>query len=575
MEALDCTVVVLGDAIGVPDYTVVVPGDAARTEVAQNPPAADVAQTVTTGEGRSELIQTFIYQGSKGLSADAICRGEVYQAVDESSKPVTANGTDPSRKNEISRNDNSSKRLDHSSVTEHYRNIDTSGRAGSDNLVSAKAAELETDPETVSKKRGRKPNSLMNPVEGYDHSWICTINKDPKISHGKKTHEKGVDFSPSTTLVLKKAPSSSAQEGVTRTARVSSKTNASKSFSSPSASSLPGGDHSAQRRPKKKHSMMDQDDDRISKSKVLTALVENKAPQHADITAEVEPEDRSKPVTKKRKNSKLGHAMKEIEQTTQAPGCVYSEKEGKASIDTEERELRRTVVKIEASENWLPDDTTANKVITEASRKKKVISKSSGKESGKKESNIDEMPKRNLKRKLTTCTETESKGFRRGEELIGRKIKVWWPLDKMFYEGIVDSYDHIKKKHRVLYSDGDEELLNLKKENWKLIGNNDFPEGENDINRPMQENSSDLVQKVKDKKKESESAKRGKADSSARRSGAGSISSKIKARKRVKTVDKTTQDNSIGTDKPRKDASAKASKVDRLKLKGIKLEGEN
>lgn len=36
----------------------------------------------------------------------------------------------------------------------------------------------------------------------------------------------------------------------------------------------------------------------------------------------------------------------------------------------------------------------------------KVISKSSGKESGKKESNIDEMPKRNLKRKLTTCTET-------------------------------------------------------------------------------------------------------------------------------------------------------------------------
>lgn len=29
----------------------------------------------------------------------------------------------------------------------------------------------------------------------------------------------------------------------------------------------------------------------------------------------------------------------------------------------------------------------------------------------------------------------------------------------------------------MLYSDGDEELLNLKKENWKLIGNNDFPEG--------------------------------------------------------------------------------------------------
>ncbi|KAF7814490.1 Sister chromatid cohesion protein like [Senna tora] len=34
------------------------------------------------------------------------------------------------------------------------------------------------------------------------------------------------------------------------------------------------------------------------------------------------------------------------------------------------------------------------------------------------------------------------------EELLGCKIKVWWPKDKKFYEGVVDSFDPIKRKHK-------------------------------------------------------------------------------------------------------------------------------
>ncbi|KAK3411124.1 hypothetical protein EUGRSUZ_J03108 [Eucalyptus grandis] len=48
--------------------------------------------------------------------------------------------------------------------------------------------------------------------------------------------------------------------------------------------------------------------------------------------------------------------------------------------------------------------------------------------------------------------------------LVGRRIKVWWPLDEMFYDGRIESYDPIMKKHRVLYDDGDRETLNLEKE---------------------------------------------------------------------------------------------------------------
>lgn len=55
------------------------------------------------------------------------------------------------------------------------------------------------------------------------------------------------------------------------------------------------------------------------------------------------------------------------------------------------------------------------------------------------------------------------------EDLIGCKIKVWWPMDKQFYQGTIKSYDTEKRKHVVLYDDGDVEILNLEKERWELM----------------------------------------------------------------------------------------------------------
>ncbi|KAK1434021.1 hypothetical protein QVD17_10939 [Tagetes erecta] len=56
-----------------------------------------------------------------------------------------------------------------------------------------------------------------------------------------------------------------------------------------------------------------------------------------------------------------------------------------------------------------------------------------------------------------------------GQDLVGHKIKVWWPLDKMYYKGVVSSYNPSDKKHKVLYVDGDEELLNLSNEKWRML----------------------------------------------------------------------------------------------------------
>ncbi|CAO2813544.1 unnamed protein product [Amaranthus hypochondriacus] len=56
------------------------------------------------------------------------------------------------------------------------------------------------------------------------------------------------------------------------------------------------------------------------------------------------------------------------------------------------------------------------------------------------------------------------------EDLIGCRIKVWWPLDRRYYEGTISSYDATNKEHKVDYDDGDKEVLNLRTEQWEFIG---------------------------------------------------------------------------------------------------------
>lgn len=69
-------------------------------------------------------------------------------------------------------------------------------------------------------------------------------------------------------------------------------------------------------------------------------------------------------------------------------------------------------------------------------------------------------PKSRRKRALETKEELE-------ERLVGSHIKVWWPDDNAFYDGVVESYDHDTKKHKIVYADGDVEILFLKNERWE------------------------------------------------------------------------------------------------------------
>ncbi|KAL1559997.1 sister chromatid cohesion protein PDS5 A-like [Salvia divinorum] len=71
---------------------------------------------------------------------------------------------------------------------------------------------------------------------------------------------------------------------------------------------------------------------------------------------------------------------------------------------------------------------------------------------------------------LAKCTNKDSGSH--SDDLIGSRIKVWWPMDKKFYEGVIKSFDTHKKKHVIVYDDGDVEVLRLDRERWELVENN-------------------------------------------------------------------------------------------------------
>ncbi|KAL3721146.1 hypothetical protein ACJRO7_005896 [Eucalyptus globulus] len=110
--------------------------------------------------------------------------------------------------------------------------------------------------------------------------------------------------------------------------------------------------------------------------------------------------------------------------------------------------------------------------------------------------------------------------------LIGRRIKVWWPLDEMFYDGRIQSYDHLMKKHKVLYDDGDEETLNLVEERWELV-EDDLPDKEADNPEPI--TSAIILTKQSESGKSSESMKLLNNENNVKRAGAATRLPEVEA----------------------------------------------
>ncbi|KAL1556803.1 protein starmaker-like isoform X1 [Salvia divinorum] len=149
--------------------------------------------------------------------------------------------------------------------------------------------------------------------------------------------------------------------------------------------------------------------------------------------------------------------------------------------------------------------------------KETITQRKSQLKSTKHEGVQEETPRTSTKRKNTPGKEkaSETREFR--ENLVGSKVEVWWPEDQLYYEGVIDSFDSGKKKHRVLYNDGDEEILNLKKEEWRFLNEDVVSNGEDqDVEHSSHDTSSDVRVKRKGNMSSGTRSKRQKVEGSAK-----------------------------------------------------------
>ncbi|RZC06069.1 Sister chromatid cohesion protein PDS5-like B-B isoform B [Glycine soja] len=171
--------------------------------------------------------------------------------------------------------------------------------------------------------------------------------------------------------------------------------------------------------------------------------------------------------------------------------------------------------------------------------KEMVSSPRSGTKSTKNE-NSEDTPKTNVKRKRSSGKENARilslvqrnmvktllvyKSKFGGLMIMSFEHMVVCALEHMFYKGVIVSFDSAKKKHKVLYDDGDEETLNLVKEKWKVIEADSDADKEERSDHTDLDASTDMPPKKKGKRSAGESTKQGKMDASSRSGGAATSS---------------------------------------------------
>ncbi|XP_010265626.1 PREDICTED: micronuclear linker histone polyprotein-like [Nelumbo nucifera] len=490
-------------------------------------------------------------QVAKELSLEAVCPGAVNSALDKAPKSVTSNGTAQVVNNDSNFVPNSlKKKLERSRRASQSKSTEAATKAEAD---SEKVVKSETKSGQAGKKtRGRKANSLVGSAEVSNNSRIKSEKEAVEMPDSRKSRSKEADSAPLEGLSTKDAAVLSEQEKENQT-QLSSPTasqNEAANNTSPSSQTHPAGTHPkrALRGPKKKGSAS-QDADPGSPSVPKEALssdhADDETPPSATVNSKKESEGTSdieaKPHRRSGKKAPSGNAN----ERNSAP-VDDTKKESAFSSDSETKFRKKPNKR--ADERNIHEDGSLVKeqegkkkrgrgksvseddIIEEPSSKKMVSSpKTVTKSSSKDQAHLEEKSRTKSKRKRTPgkeeASETPHNVKGHGEDLHGARIKVWWPRDHTFYNGVIESYDPVKRKHKVLYDDGDTEILNLSKERWEFIEDNEASDREQPMDLPSPD-ASEIHQKKKAKTNSESSTKHANADSSAKRGGGTTNKSK-------------------------------------------------
>jgi hypothetical protein len=305
---------------------------------------------------------------------------------------------------------------------------------GDEKVITANEGLSEsTDAETASgstRKRGWKPKSLMNPEEGYSF----------KTSSSKKVQEKELGDSSLGKVAAKKVPLPSKV----------GQTNQSVVISLSSSGRARTG---SRKRSRTKMEETDHDVSSVATQPAKKQTVKKTNPAKEDLTkSNVKKHEDGIKTGKSSKKEKADNGLAKTSAKKPLAETMMVKPSGKKLVHSDAKKKNS-------------EGASMDTPIPQSSKSKKKDSRATTPATKKSE----QAPKSHPKMKRIAGEEVESNTNELGEELVGKRVNVWWPLDKKFYEGVIKSYCRVKKMHQVTYSDGDVEELNLKKERFKII----------------------------------------------------------------------------------------------------------
>ncbi|CAN6721961.1 unnamed protein product [Malus baccata var. baccata] len=447
-------------------------------------------------------------------------------AVDRSSKLVVNNGNAETGEDDSVAESNALKKEEEGDNTEYQKDPNASSNGEPDSLETEKAADAEQIPEKATKGAGNSDLSTKSTQPSENCQADNEEDTETQPEHKSKTED--VPSSPHEDPSVEAAVQSENEKvsDVNLSSKLLEKEPAGVASPSPSES-LPDVSRSKKAGRNKKKDSSNKGaapfaDDEHQKVTDGTSDSELKTSRRSGkkASAGVSNENKSPTVVET--------SRKESATTSDSEAKQKSAKKVDGSTKTRDGSpIKQAVDKRKQGRGKVTPAKAATKSSAKDDDKEMLSTPKSAPKLTKDESPLEETPKTNSKRKRASGKEKESGDKDHGEEMVGSKIKVWWPKDRTFYEGVVTYFDSAKKKHKVSYTDGDVETLNLKKERWEFVADDPDSDEEQGTDQLSHDASSDVPLKKKVKKTPDDSTKKEKMDTSPKLGG-GASSSKSK-----------------------------------------------
>ncbi|KAJ8560255.1 hypothetical protein K7X08_004313 [Anisodus acutangulus] len=401
------------------------------------------------------------------------CSEDIDPAVDRSPKSIASNGVSLENVGSAAETELLMKAGDHDGADLHDASKIPSKSESDDSRVE-KSTKSESKSEQTAKKSGRKTNSSLNSAESSHQAPDDREKEAEKLQDQQNDRNKDDQNSASEDPAVEQSNSLEKEQHSASKDSEEEAVNVAPNESAPKKGGRPKEDRLNQEKRESKKEFEATSDLEVKqvrrplKGTPLEPCRKETGGSTGDTEAKKQKQSGKKVDTKNK--SQVGPSARNKEDSKKRG-------HGKASLETvpSQDSPDHSTKHDEENEVEIPRTTAKRKRSSVKGRESKQVvqerepTPEATDNSAKHESDEEETPMTSAKKKRSSGKDRVTETVQCDESLIGKKIKVWWPLDNVYYEGIVNKFDSAKKKFTVNYVDGDVEKINLSKERWQLV----------------------------------------------------------------------------------------------------------